>query len=490
MVSPHETCRRKARTNIFDLFAPFRGQHNPLRGGWTAEQLQVASQALGVTDPAIAMVACSLVAEKRTTGTSLRYSRSQKAYKNFDAYEADPLMTYRRIVPTVDWLIINGYAEGHIGVWDFKKQSIIRATEKLMDLIGDLVDVAERQGAMLKDEIVLRDKNHQTIGFGDTDEIRRMRQELKTINAHLASQRYVFKGVEMYIPPAVRIFNQNFRRGGRLYHQGSSYHQMSKDKRAQIEMVLDDGTISPMVELDYVAHHLTLLYKLAGKTMPHSGLYEVAGFTRRLVKVATLISINADGNDVEAISKVIRDDEELAMENGIGDRSPSMVTPVVVRLLAAIRRKHYRIAEFFGTGAGAELMKADSDMAVKVMLSMIEKTGRSPLVVHDSFLVPVCDADELKSVMDQVLQSFQSSPETKSPLPPYHSGKHAFDQVERRSPEKDQKSLESHKNSAVTTTETDTGPPTKKWSSQPWEIRRSKVFTRLDEMNRAAPEYR
>lgn len=463
---------------LIDVIGPFRGQHNPLRGGWSVEQLQLVALPMGTTEDAVAMIACSLVAEERTTAVPLRYSRSQKNYTHFLAYQGDPLMTYRRIVPAADWLIDNGYAEGHMGMWDFRKQSIIRATPKLMSTIGHLVDVTERQGAILKDEIVLRDKDGTSIGFSDTDEIRRMRQEMKTINAHLGSQRFIYKGVDMYVPPAARIFNHNFRRGGRLYHQGSSYQQMHKTKRAQIEIVLDDGTVSPMVELDFTSLHMALIYRAAGKRQPEGDLYGIEGFTRRLVKLGCLVSINADGNEVAAIAKALFDDDELALENGIDYRSPSALKLAAGRLVAAIRRKHYRVMEFFGSGAGAELMKIDSDMAVQIMLTMIKKTGRCPMVVHDSFLVPKSDTEELCSVMAAVLHASNASEENNpSPLP-IHLGKHSTEQVEHEPPICSRKPLGTVVKTLTINTDhidSDTGTPMQKWSPEPWEIRRKKV---------------
>ncbi|GAA2810085.1 hypothetical protein [Mycolicibacterium pallens] len=340
-------------------------------------------------------------------------------------------MTYRRVVDAVDWLMDHGYAEGRTGLWHFGKQSIVRATPKLMSLVGGLVDVSARKGAMLKDEILLRDKVGGAIGFYDTDEIRLMRQQMKVINAHLADQRCFFKGTEMFIPPAARIFNQNFRRGGRLYHQGSSYQQMPEHKRGQIELLLDDGTVSPMVELDFDSLHMRLIYHQAGKRQPDGDLYAIQGYSRRLVKRATLIAINADGTEIGAIAKELEDDEELALDNGLHHRSPTALRATASQLVAAIRRKHYRVKEFFGTGCGAELMKADSDMAVRIMLTMIEKTGRCPLVVHDSFLVPQCDAEHLKEVMAQTLTSTATSEvssQTTPPPLPIHMGKHGTEQ--------------------------------------------------------------
>ncbi|MDA2895269.1 hypothetical protein PDG61_30470 [Mycolicibacterium sp. BiH015] len=414
--------------SLLELIRPFQGRHNPLRGGWSVDQLEAVAEALGQPDLATAMVACSLVAEERTVGMPLRYSRSQKTYGNSDRYEGDRLMTYRRVVPAVDWLINNGYADGHKGMWHFGKQSIVEATDKLMNLVGDLVEIDNRQGAMLRDEIILRDKDGNELGFCNTDEIRLMRQQMKTINAHLASQRYLFHGAEIHIPPAVRIFNRNFRRGGRLYHKGSSYQQMPKAKRAQIKMLLEDGTVAPMVELDFESLHMALLYQAAGKRRPDGDLYAIEGFTRKLTKLATLVAINADGSEVGAITGILAEDDDLCLENSIDPRNKAAMRHAVEKLITATRRKHYRIADYFGTGAGAELMRADSDMAVQIMLLMTEKTGRCPLVLHDSFLVPVQDADLLGQVMAACLvQSHQGKP---SPFP-IRLGKQGIDQQER-----------------------------------------------------------
>ncbi len=259
-----------------------------------------------------------------------------------------------------------------------------------MSLVGGLVDVSARKGAMLKDEILLRDKVGGAIGFFyDTDEIRLMRQQMKVINAHLADQRCFFKGTEMFIPPAARIFNQNFRRGvAASTIRAARTSRCPSTSVARSSCFLMTALCPPMVELDFDSLHMRLIYHQAGKRQPDGDLYAIQGYSRRLVKRATLIAINADGTEIGAIAKELEDDEELALDNGLHHRSPTALRATASQLVAAIRRKHYRVKEFFGTGCGAELMKADSDMAVRIMLTMIEKTGRCPLVVHDSFLVP------------------------------------------------------------------------------------------------------
>ena len=59
---------------LADIVRPFQGRHNRLRGGWSDGQLQTMSRRswpgghpLALT---IAIIICSLIAEKRTTGSA------------------------------------------------------------------------------------------------------------------------------------------------------------------------------------------------------------------------------------------------------------------------------------------------------------------------------------------------------------------------------------------------------------------------------------
>ena len=79
-----------------------------------------------------------------------------------------------------------------------------------------------------------------------------------------------------------------------------------------------------------------------------------------------------------------------------------MPCPYAKKVIAAIEDKHHPIAAYFGSDCGAAFMRRDSDMAVRVMMRVLEETGRCPLPVHDSFLVAGLDQEVLVSVMRQV----------------------------------------------------------------------------------------
>lgn len=161
---------------------------------------------------------------------------------------------------------------------------------------------------------------------------------------------------------------------------------------------------------------------------------------------------------------------------GAGQRNRSPQFPKVrmaaERVLAAVKRKHYRVAEFFGSRAGAELMRMDSDMAVSIMLSMIERTGRCTLVVHDSFLVLECDANVLHSLTALVLSQVpMRQQEAIGPSPRIHSGKSSIDRQERDCLQAAQHVQEALHPGEVTAQP----PPSTNWSRDPRTQARCKI---------------
>ena len=57
---------------------------------------------------------------------------------------------------------------------------------------------------------------------------------------------------------------------------------------------------------------------------------------------------------------------------------------------------------YFNSDCGARFQRRDSDMAMEVMTRMIQRTGRCPLPIHDSFLVADIDTESLRQTMKEV----------------------------------------------------------------------------------------
>jgi hypothetical protein len=86
-------------------------------------------------------------------------------------------------------------------------------------------------------------------------------------------------------------------------------------------------------------------------------------------------------------------------------------------VIAAIECKHQPINGFFGSDCGLGFQRTDSDMAMEVMMAMIQGTGRCPLPVYDSFIVAVTDVELLKQTMLYVATRHGLRLELKVPGP-------------------------------------------------------------------------
>ena len=148
----------------------------------------------------------------------------------------------------------------------------------------------------------------------------------------------------------------------------------------------------PVVELDYCTLHPAILYAEAGAQMPND-CYELAGWPRKLVKVAMLTLINAPTKQKARLAIV--HDDRMAEVAELGSQEALRAADT---LIDAIKRKHRPIADSFHSDAGARLMSIDATMAEMVMNILLSK-GIVVLPLHDSFLVPASKADDLEAAM-------------------------------------------------------------------------------------------
>jgi hypothetical protein len=237
-------------------------RHNPLWFGWSDEQLEKAAIEMEWRElhnwQALAGVACSLVAEHHITGNPLRYSRSQRWYARNADRIASPLMAYSQVVPAMNDLITQGLAKGVRGIWlaaHESRQSIAWATPELIERLTPIIDMACREHPDEDDVLVLRDKDGRSLPFPDTKLTRSWRSELKLLNAAYEAHSWFIRGQRLVMPTLRRIFNQDATRGGRGYHHGPSYQQLSHEERQKITIDIN-GVMWPTVELTGVTPHV------------------------------------------------------------------------------------------------------------------------------------------------------------------------------------------------------------------------------------------
>ncbi len=430
----------KTGLDIFDDFNSeiWKGPHPALVLGWRDDQLDPVVAVLAPLLPrclpnkpekvitpamkrAIASCARSLVVTFLLTDKAVRYSRDRNHYGGGTRYRrGDRYYSYHYVTGAMGVLDHLGLVGHDLGQWGGSGtkggQSVARPTDALVELLVPVIDIAEPCGEPHEAEvIVLRDREKKRqIDYEDTDETNEMRIQVQTLNDALGKLELFLHGRRLPIPLLRRIFNAAaehaaadhaaFDRGGRFYHHGPSHQNIPAQERRDLQLRID-GVLHWMVEVDYANQHAVMAYTEAGLAIPPGDLYLIKGFDRTLVKRAFNILLNATGRHraVSALTqKLAVKDYELWRHSGLATRSMGECYHLADAVIAAIKDKHQPIAEFFGSDCGARFQRRDSDMALRVMERVLAETGRCPLVVHDSFLVPAIDQGVLVHVMQQV----------------------------------------------------------------------------------------
>jgi hypothetical protein len=398
---------------------PLWGDHCPLVLRWRDDQLELLVDRLkpllpdNLTDAmrlAVASIARSIVTEKMKTGRAVHYARAKDRYRQPKRYrDADPRFTWHYVTGAMDALRQAGLIEHALGQWyPHNKESVAWATDRLLALARPLVDVSEPRGISTSVEtIVLRGRDNTENDYVDTADTVAMREQVRFLNDNLAQLELRHRGQKLDIPIGRRIFNGSLDRGGRFYCHGSSFQNMPTGQRRELQLVVD-GTAHPMVETDYSNLHITMAYSEAGEPVPPGDQYSIDGFDRGLVKVAlnTLFNAPNTNNGILAIAEELRNNSELRAVSEIRSSDRSSCHGLAKQVVAAILQKHRRIKSYFGSDCGPRFQRLDSDMAIEVMTRMIERAGRCPLPVHDSFLVPEIDADILSRTMIEVASEY------------------------------------------------------------------------------------
>ncbi len=420
----------KIGLSIFDYLNSevWKGPHPALVLGWSDDQLAPVVELLDPLLPAclpnkpgkvitpgmkraVASCARSLVETFLLTDKAVRYSRDRNHYGGGTRYRrGDRYYSYHYVTGAMGVLDHLGLVGHDLGQWGGSGtrggQSVAWPTDALVELLAPVIDIAEPCGEPDEAEvIVLRDgEQKKQIDYEDTGETNEMRIQVQALNDALGTLELFLHGRRFPIPLLRRIFNAVFDRGGRFYHHGPSHQNIPAGERRDLQLRID-GVLRWLVEVDYANQHAVMAYTEAGLAIPPGDLYVIEGFNRTLVKRAFNILLNATGRH-RAVSALTRKlavkDYELWRCSGLATRSMGECYRLADAVIAAIEDKHHPIAGFFGSDCGARFQRRDSDMARRVMEQVLAETGRCPLVVHDSFLVPVIDQEVLVRVMQQV----------------------------------------------------------------------------------------
>lgn len=194
----------------------------------------------------------------------------------------------------------------------------------------------------------------------------------------------------------VRIFNHDFRRGGRFYRGVES--NMPEELRRHIHI---NG--NPTVELDYSGHHLRMLYhlkKINLKTDPYAVEPNMSSGMRDVYKAVSLIGINAKGNKSALLALYQKFEEDENLAKCLPDNSHETRQ----RLIDNFKAHNKRIAGHLFKEKCHQLMNLDSKISNDILM-FFEKKGILVLCIHDSYIIEKQHAKKLLKVMREAYRA-------------------------------------------------------------------------------------
>ncbi len=247
----------------------------------------------------------------------------------------------------------------------------------------------------------------QNIGFGLTPDDLALWLAAENDNPDRTGAPY--RMPELFKKDLYRVFNDGdaadpkFDKGGRLF--GGWWMSVKEGLRKAITI---NG--QPTLEIDYAECHPRMLYHRAGVdgdgelyTVPEIADYEAATGKaprtyRPYVKWLMQVLINGRGRPqaVQLPEKIIK--------------PPDLTVKQMVGFIEAL---HQPIAGAFRTGAGLDLMRIESDIALEIVSTAMAE-GWTVLSVHDSFITTIDRQDRLEALMtDAYYQRLARTPSLK-----------------------------------------------------------------------------
>ena len=283
-----------------------------------------------------------------------------------------------------------------LGDWEAGKATELLPTVQMVQMVTATTNL-HVEVVKTPDLVILKDAEGKHLPVPDTQQTRKMQENLRVINAASAKFKWRFShaGIEHeLIPPDLayhRSFNHgSFELGGRFY----SLAEGLPEKKLHLRSTL---TVNghPTVELDFKSMQPRMLYHMGGHEAPEDCYaidvpqLEKHPQAREIIKKAVLVALNcrADQNPPSALwSSLQRDGLWLPK-----DLKPS-------ELLAQVKAAHPKIANSFCSGIGLSLQFRDAQIAERVLLAF-DDAGKPCLAIHDSFVVAADDKDFAEDAM-------------------------------------------------------------------------------------------
>lgn len=346
---------------------------------------------------ALARIAMHAHYEALSANRPIHYSRSKNASLwRSSRIKKRHFFSYDLIIHAMDFLEAHGlisHQKGVAGV--IGRQSEFRATFRL---IANMSCLPYR---MLSpdDPIILRNVDNEELEIPKAREYQRMSKRVNSQNDLILGTS--FTSLPVLKSPLRRIFRYDMQHLGRFYTIGASWQNVRRTTRRLIEL---DGQKTTL--LDYSACNPNIAYRLI-QAAPPENPYNSESFCRSDAKLALMILLNAK-DKAEAIRAVAFSQQFNG--SGCGDLLRRRdEADLLISELEAIHATLVEAGMFFGSGL--TLMRAESDMADKVMTEL-RNLGVVALPIHDGFIVK----REHKQILEEAMRE-HSKLNSLTPIP-------------------------------------------------------------------------
>ncbi len=202
--------------------------------------------------------------------------------------------------------------------------------------------------------------------------------------------------------------NGSFEQGGRLYsaiQRGiGNWQSMPQEQRKTIRI-----DRLPVVELDFDAFHIAMLYAVEGIQLrprpydPYTIVIPEVPEMRSIIKTLLLTVLNANSEE-SAINAMNESMAELAKKKDVSARDLKLIkaidahSPNWATLIDRLGTAHPDLARYFCSGAGLMLQRLDSEIMRQALLYLAGKDIPA-IPIHDSAIVAVIHESELRTAM-------------------------------------------------------------------------------------------
>jgi len=302
----------------------------------------------------------------------------------------------------------------------------IKASDRLMDSLSflnisteDIKYPTEEKGVVLREAVKVSKKRgrgcktvKRDIKYPKTTAIKKMNGDIQELNAlyevnhidvelkddefnalqkELCQEGKIYTCVDLDDKSVRRIFNEDFKHGGRFY--GAWWMQIGSKWRRYIKI---NGNST--VEMDYRSLHPTLLYKRVNRPMPRNP-YDI-GFDEKFhAYMKPLFNALLNAKEGQRIGQPYKKSSK---------KTPYSVDQMGMKwkdLTEAVMNFHHPIKRYFRTGIGLELQNLDAKIANFILMKFTEERIVC-LSIHDSFIVESQHAEKLKALMEEATLKF------------------------------------------------------------------------------------